>query len=64
LRLPARDENLDVCVVWRSPTEVGVFFDEPQSGTVVSLEAARRIRRLEAERDDLRRSLAQLTEQD
>jgi hypothetical protein len=62
LVLPARDESRDVLVVWRSPAEVGVFFDERRSGSVISLEAARRIRRLEAERGDLLRRLAQLTE--
>jgi PilZ domain len=49
-------------IVWRSETEAGVAFLPSRSSSVVSIEAALKIRKLEAERDALVRRVAQLSE--
>jgi hypothetical protein len=49
-------------VVWCSETHVGISLVEPECATVVSIETARRIRKLEAERDALARRVAELSE--
>jgi hypothetical protein len=48
--------------VWRQETEAGVAFLSAVAHTVVSMETARRIKRLEAEREALGRRVAQLSE--
>lgn len=48
--------------VWRNETEAGVLFLGAASEKFVSLEAARRIKKLETERDALSRRVAQLDE--
>jgi len=49
-------------IVWRMEAEAGVSFAAPEERRVVSIEAARRIRELEAEREALRKRVAQLSE--
>ncbi len=63
LTIPQTDESRRARLIWRSEKEAGVAFLEAETGTVVSLEAARRIKALEAERDALARRIAQLGEQ-
>ena len=49
-------------IVWRREMEAGVAFLPTASNSVVSIEAARKIRGLEAERETLARRIAQLSE--
>jgi PilZ domain len=46
-------------IVWRNETEAGVAFLPSQSSNVVSIEAALKMRKIEAERDALSRRVAQ-----
>jgi hypothetical protein len=48
--------------VWRNETEAGILFLGSAAGKFVSLEAARRIKKLEVERDALTRRVVQLSE--
>jgi hypothetical protein len=48
--------------VWRNETKAGILFLRSADGKFVSLEAARRIKKLEVERDVLTRRVAQLSE--
>jgi PilZ domain len=49
-------------IVWRQEVEAGVAFLASHAEAVVSIETARRIRRLEEERDSLARRVAELSE--
>jgi hypothetical protein len=49
-------------VVWRTKSEAGIQFSNSLSQAVVSIESARKIRKLETERDELSRRVAQLSE--
>lgn len=49
-------------IVWRNETQAGIVFLRSASEKFVSLEAARRIRKLEAEREALTQRVAQLSE--
>jgi hypothetical protein len=57
-----RGESRRAQVVWRQETEAGVSFERPEERRVVSIEAARRIRALEVEREALQKRVAQLSE--
>jgi hypothetical protein len=58
-----RDATPRVCrVVWRSTTRLGVAFTDEKPGSIVPIEAARRMRQLAQERDTLRRRLADMNE--
>jgi DNA modification methylase len=57
-----RGESRRARIVWRQETEAGVTFPAPEGRKVVSIESARRIRELEAEREALRKRVAQLSE--
>lgn len=59
--IPSKGESRRARVVWLEETRAGVRF-LPANGNVVSIEAAIRLRRLEAEREALARRVAQLTE--
>lgn len=48
-------------MIWRDLTQVGIVFVSAEIGNVVSIEATRRIRALETERDSLVRRVAQLS---
>ncbi len=73
-RSPAIPETFDLTIhqtgdkrrariIWRTEKEAGVSFLEDEIGIVVSLEATRRIKTLEAERDALARRVAQFSDQ-
>lgn len=47
-------------LIWRGEKEAGVAFIEAETAAVVSLDATRRIRTLEAERDTLAKRMAEL----
>jgi hypothetical protein len=49
-------------VTWRNETEAGILFLQSTRENVVSIEAAQRIRKLEAQRDALARRVAELNE--
>jgi PilZ domain len=49
-------------VVWRREMEAGVEFLAAHAATVVSIETARQIRKIESDRDALARRVAQLSE--
>lgn len=49
-------------IVWRREMEAGVMFLPSDAGSVVSIETARKIRRLEADREALARRVARLSE--
>jgi hypothetical protein len=49
-------------VIWRSSTRLGVEFSDEKAGSIVPIEAARRMRQLSDERDALRRRLADMNE--
>ncbi|WP_165455427.1 hypothetical protein [Hansschlegelia quercus] len=58
-----REGTPRVCrVVWRSRTQLGVAPTDEKPGTIVPIEAARRMRQLSQERDILRRRLADMNE--
>jgi hypothetical protein len=57
-----RGESRRARIVWRLETEAGVTFAASGERKVVSIEAARRIRELEADREALRKRVAQLSE--
>lgn len=60
LAVPRIGDHRNVRIVWRSATEAGVAFDAARDeDAVISFAAARRIRRLEEERDLLARQLAE-----
>lgn len=49
-------------LIWRSDTEMGIALIPAGGGSVVSIETARRIRTLEANRDALAKRVAELSE--
>lgn len=49
-------------IVWRQEMEAGVVFLPSNAASIVSIENARQIRRLEADREALARRVAQLSE--
>lgn len=62
LTIPEKGGVRRARIVWRRAMEAGVTFLSSDTGSVVSRETARRIRRLEAERATLARRVAQLSE--
>jgi PilZ domain len=62
LTIHQKNHNRHARVVWRTETEAGVAFAPSLSSIVVSIEAARKIRKLEAERDALAQRVARLSE--
>ena len=62
LTIPQKGDSRGARVVWRDEGAAGVVFLAADSGFVASVEAGRKIRRLEVERDALARRVAQLGE--
>jgi hypothetical protein len=62
LMIRQKGDSRRVRIVWRGELEAGIAFVGTNSATVVSIEAARRIRTLEAERATLERRVAALCE--
>ncbi len=62
LTVHGRNENFLARLIWRTPTEIGVAISRPVEPSFVSVDAACRIKRLEADRDALARRVAQLSE--
>src|ERR1700733_2194392 len=62
LMIPRKGDSRRAKIIWRQEFEAGVVFLDANKGTVVSIETARRMRKLEAERDALERRVAALSE--
>lgn len=62
LAIPRKGDSRRSRIVWRGEMEAGVVFLPSDAVAVVPLGTARKIRRLEAEREDLARRVAQLSE--
>jgi hypothetical protein len=62
LTLPQKGESRRARVVWRQRDEAGITFLKAGGEGVVSIEMARRIKKLEAERAALEKRVAELTE--
>ncbi|MCW6512483.1 PilZ domain-containing protein [Lichenifustis flavocetrariae] len=62
LSVNLKGESVPARVQWRTETEAGLVFLRADRGTVVSIDTARRIRQLEADRAMLARRVAQLSE--
>ncbi len=62
LSIRTREQALNARVVWRTELEAGVVFDAPEPAReVVSLDMARRIKRLESEKAALARRVEELS---
>ena len=61
LTLPQKGETRRARIVWRQQDEAGIVFFQPEAQGVVSIEMARRIKRLETDRAALRARVAELT---
>jgi hypothetical protein len=62
LMLPQKGESRRARVVWRQQDEAGITFLQPAGQGVVSIEMARRVKKLEADRAALAARVAELTE--
>jgi hypothetical protein len=62
LMLPQKGESRRARVVWRQQDEAGVTFLQPAGQGVVSIQMARRVKKLEADRAALAARVAELTE--
>jgi len=58
----SRAESLRARVVWRKGVRAGVSVEQPDSGSVITIETARLIRKLKADREALAKRIAQLRE--
>ena len=61
LTLPQKGESRHARIIWRQQDEAGVSFVQPGADGIVSIEMARRIRRLETDRAALQARVAELT---
>ncbi len=62
LMVQQKGESRRARMIWRNDKEIGVVFCDDDAGKIISIETARRIKKLEADRDTLARRVAQLTE--
>ncbi|MGO9005016.1 MAG: PilZ domain-containing protein [Beijerinckiaceae bacterium] len=62
LLIPKQGESRRARLIWGTDTELGVTFVPRQSAAFVSIETARRIKRLESDRDALTKRVAELSE--
>jgi len=58
----SRAESLRARVVWCNGVRAGVSIAQPDSGSVITIETARLIRKLKADREALAKRVAQLRE--
>jgi hypothetical protein len=58
----SRAESLRARIVWCNGVRVGVSTEQPESGSVITIETAQLIRRLKADRDALAKRVALLRE--
>jgi hypothetical protein len=62
ISIDGKGESRRARVIWRNESEAGILFSDSLSEKILSLEAARRIKILETERNELSRRVAQLSE--
>lgn len=62
LTIARKGDSRRTRIVWRGELEAGVMFLPSNAASVIPIRAARRITRLEAERETLARRVAQLSE--
>ena len=62
LMVQHKGESRRARIVWRNENEIGIAFCDNNAGKIISIEPARRIKKLELERDTLIRRVAQLSE--
>ena len=62
LNIRNKGDSRHARLIWRSDTELGVAFIHHSNAPVVSIETARRIKMLEADRDALAKRVAELSE--
>jgi hypothetical protein len=62
LLIPNKAESRRARIIWRDDLQVGISFLESEKAAVVSIESARKIKKLEAERGALAARVAQLSE--
>lgn len=60
--IPKKGESRRARIIWQDDGEAGVAFLQAESPSVISIESARRIRKLQTERDTLASRVAHLTE--
>jgi hypothetical protein len=58
----SRAESLRAHVVWCNGVRAGVSIEQPDSGSVITIETARLIRKLKADREALAKRIAQSRE--
>ena len=58
----SRGESLRARVVWCNGVRAGVSMEQPDFGSVITIETARLIRKLKADREALAKRVAQLSE--
>lgn len=58
----SRGESLRARLVWCNGVHAGVSTEQPDSASVITIETARLIRKLKADREALAKRVAQLTE--
>jgi hypothetical protein len=61
LSIPSRSQSLNARIVWRTETEAGVAFDVPGAAEPISLDMARRLKRLEEEKRLMQIRIQQLS---
>jgi hypothetical protein len=62
LAIARKDTSFRVRLIWRNPLDAGVQFIDDDSSGVVSLDAARMLRKRKAEIERLRRRVSELTD--
>ena len=62
LTIRHKGDSRRATLVWRTESALGVVFEAPHVASVTSIETARRLRQLEAERDRLAQRVRQLSE--
>lgn len=62
LTIRHKGESRVAQIIWRTHCAIGVYLEKQWQGTVHSIEAARRLRDMQAERERLRQRVAQLSE--
>ncbi len=62
IQIHNQGESRRARIIWRTETEIGISLVAQSHSAVISIEAARRIKQLEADRDALERRVAALSE--
>jgi hypothetical protein len=60
LSIPCREQALNARIVWRDDKEAGIAFETPEAVKPVSLDMARKIKKLEEDKKQLQRRIQEL----